>query len=210
MSNILLNLGIRPIVLNYFLPYLGILTENSAVFPYYTGDDVQDHEIFQKGKYSIPNCQAIWTAYPISSPAVRQHFLFYSALESLCYFSLHTEWMSCSDSIGVSAVGLSPEPSQIVRLCATFPNAKLHLGFGNDLTGQVMDCQVPLWLKRKYWQFSYHKGLLYINSGQRTFSIAAEKFSCKTLLGTGSTRHFKKEKPRGGFTSFYEQLRYGN
>ena len=210
MSNILLNLGISPIVLNHFLPHLEILTENSAVFPYYSSDGVQDHEIFQEGRYAIPSCQAAWTAYPRFSPAVRQHFLFYSALESLCYFSLHTEWMNCPDSIAVSAVGLSPKPSQIARLWATFPNAELHFAFGNDLTGQIMDCQVPLWLNRKYWQFSYHQGVLYINNGQRTFSIAAEKFSCKNLLGTGSTRRFKKEKPRGRFTSFYEQLRYAN
>lgn len=210
MSNILLDLGIKPIVLTYFLPYIEILTENSAVFPYYSGDSVEDREIFQEGRYAIPSGQATWTVGPRSPLAVRKHFLFYSALESLCYFSLYTEWMSCPASIAVSAVGLSAKSCQIARLRASFPNAKLHFAFGNDLAAQIMDCQIPLWLNRKYWQFSYDQGLLYIKDGQRTFSIAAEKFSSKNLLGTGTTRRFKKEKPRGGFASFYEQLRYAN
>lgn len=208
MSNILLRLGIRPVVLHYFSPYLETLTEDTATFPYQYNGRIADIEIFQHRKHTIPEGQMAWTVHPPFAPAVNQHFLFYSALESLCFFSLHPRWLHCPASIAVSAIGLSPKLYNFTRLLTTFPNAQLHLAFGNDLPGRLMDCQIPLSLKGRYWHFACHHDLIHINDGWQTCSIAPENFSSTSLLKPGYARRFKKEKPRGGFNSFYEQLQY--
>jgi hypothetical protein len=208
LSNILLRLGIKPTVLNYFLPYLENLTENFAVFPYQHGNNGRPLEVFEKRAHIIPGGQVSWRAHPSFSPAVRHHFLFYSALESLCFFTLHPRWLHCPASIAISAVGLSPEPRYVSRLVTAFPNAQLHFAFGNDLPGTIMDCQIPLWLNQRYWHYDYRQDRVYVNNGLQIFSIMAENFSCASLLGHATGRRFKKERPRGGHASFFEQLKY--
>lgn len=139
---------------------------------------------------------------------VRRHFLFYSAIDALCFCNLHADWLRVPGSCAFSTLGLLPNVDQLKALLQRFPNAIMAGVFDNDLFGRVLDCRIALWLMGKDAPFHYADGMVSCVYRGRPFHIPESEFSLhrfRQVSGLRST--YRTFKPKSGFTSFREMYR---
>jgi hypothetical protein len=211
MNNILSQIGIHHPIQDFFMPWIQVLNERRVLFSFIGADSTQTSEIFECVYHSIPINAGLSLIHPFGDHSVRHHFLFHSALEAVCFFNLHTSWINAPRNLAVSILGLLPQCSQIAQLKAAYPNAKLHMIFGNDIPGRVMDCKILLWTNHLNGSFFHQAEQVHFNNGRQIIAVQEHQFSManfQALSGLRSTS--RTHKPRNGFISFYEQLRYAD
>lgn len=153
--------------------------------------------------------EAVTRSAGVADPVmVRRHFLFYSAIDALCFCNLHPGWLQGPGSCAFSTLGLLPTASQLKALQQRFPNATMAGVFGNDLFGRVLDCRIALWLMGKDARFHYADGIVCCDYRGRPFRIPEPEFSLHRFRQLSGLRSaYRTFKPKSGFTSFREMHR---
>jgi len=148
-----------------------------------------------------------------AEPSVaRQHFLFQTATDALCFCHMHPELLKRPGSNVFTVIGLSPDTMQVQKLAKRYPNARTVGVFDDDLSGRVLDCRVALWLLGRDASFKLDDGEVVFAYREHTFRIVEPSFSLhrfRILTGLRST--YRTFKPRGA-VSFSVMLagRYAN
>lgn len=144
----------------------------------------------------VPTLKAMESA---AEPSVaRQHFLFHTAIDALCFCHMHPELLKRPGSNVFTVIGLSPDAVQVKELAGRYPNARTVGVFDDDLCGRVLDCRVALWLLGRDTVFRLDDGEVVFAHRQNTFRIAEPSFSLyrfRTLTGLRSS--YRTFKPRG-------------
>ncbi len=208
MMPVLSALGIKPAVQDFFAPWLKMTAEEEVGLVYPGGEKSPVWEIISPYGSLVPTTGGVWCAGAEHPLMVRHNFLFYSATEALCFCSLHTRWLSRPGSIVFSALGLLPSVGQIGMLRRRFPNSRLHIVFGSDLPGRVMDCKAALWSKGKNAHFLVQQDGVSVHYLGKTFLIPVPKFSLHRFeRESGLRAGLRTHKPKAGFSSFLEMIR---
>ncbi|MES2446593.1 MAG: hypothetical protein V4546_05390 [Bacteroidota bacterium] len=210
MIPVLSTLGIKPPVQDFFAPWLKVTAKEEIGLVYPGQEKSPVWEIISPYGSLVPTTSGIWCAganYPLMA---RHNFLFYSATEALCFCSMNTHWLARPGSAVFSALGLLPSTAQIGTLRLKFPHARLHVVFGSDLPGRVMDCKAALWSKEKNGHFRVQQDGVAIRYGGKTFLIPEPKFSLHRFeQQSGLRAGLRAHKPKAGFSSFLEMIRAG-
>jgi len=136
----------------------------------------------------------------------RQHFMFHSAIDTLCFCHLYPHLLQKPGSNVFTALGSIPTAGQLQELKRLFPNARTVGVFDDDLCGKVLDCKVSLWQMNRDALFTLIDGKVSFNYKGNTFEIPKEKFSLhrfRTITGIRSS--YRTLKPKG-FVSFASML----
>lgn len=184
---------INPLVLDFFVPW----TDKSA-----NGElSFKSSEINK----SVGFCLA-----GVYDPVmVRHHYLFYSAIEALCFCNLYTGCLERPGSSAFTVLGLLPVAVQIRQLQLYFPNAKVFTVLDNDLLGCALDCKIALWSKNKDAAFYLHKGSMICNYQDSIYRFPEHEFSLHRFQQLSGLRSgIRTFKPKAGFISFAEQHRH--
>lgn len=127
---------------------------------------------------------------------VRQHLLFYSALDALCFCYFQPIWLQRPGSCAFSAIGFQPTSGQVQELKNQLPNARTIGVFDDDLCGKVLDCKVALWLTGRDANFDYAKDMVNIHYRDKEFSIPEPEFSLHRFrMLSGFRSAFRTIKP---------------
>lgn len=132
----------------------------------------------------------------------RQHFLFHTAIDALCFCHLHPNLLSRAGSNVFTVIGLRPTAGQLLELKHRYSNARTVGVFDDDLCGRVLDSKVALWQMGRDASFILDDGMVAFAYRGNTFRVPAPGFSLhrfRTLTGMRST--YRTLKPRG-FVSF--------
>lgn len=139
----------------------------------------------------------------------RQHFLFHTAIDALCFCHLHIHLLDRPGNNIFTAIGLRPTAVQLLEIKRRFPNARTVGVFDDDLCGRVLDCKVALWQMGRDASFMWDGGEVAFTYRCRAFRVPAPDFSLhrfRTLTGMRST--YRTLKPKG-FASFASMLAHG-
>lgn len=132
----------------------------------------------------------------------RQHFLFHTAIDALCFCQSHPNLLSRAGSNVFTVIGLRPTAGQLLELKHRYSNARTVGVFDDDLCGRVLDSKVSLWQMGRDASFILDDGEVAFAYRASTFRVPAPRFSLhrfRTLTGMRST--YRTLKPRG-FVSF--------
>ncbi len=146
------------------------------------------------------------TAGVVEPYMARQHFLFHTALDLLCFCQFYPHWTHNPGTNVFSALGLRPSAGQIQSLRDRFPNARISAVFDDDLSGRVFDCKTALWAINRDASFLLIEGEVHIKYRSSDFRTPADRFSLhrfRTL--TGMRSNFRTIKPKG-YVSFMAML----
>lgn len=156
---------------------------------------------------SIPDNETFPETVGVVEPSMaRQHFLFHTALDLLCFCQFSPHWKHNPGTNVFSALGLWPTTGQIQSLRDRFPNARIIAVFDDDLCGRVLDCKTALWAINRDAPFLLIEGEVHIRYRSTDFRIPADRFSLhrfRTLTGLRS--NFRTIKPKG-YLSFAAML----
>ena len=136
----------------------------------------------------------------------RQHFLFHTARDALCFCQLHIHLLDRPGNNVFTAIRLRPTAARLLELKSRFPNARTVGVFDDDLCGRVLDCKVALWQTGRDASFIWGGGEVAFTYRDRTFRVPEPRFSLhrfRTLTGMRSTYCTLKPK---GFVSFAAML----
>src|SRR3546814_16875479 len=75
----------------------------------------------------------------------RQHCLFHTAIDALCFCHFHPNLLARVGSNVFTVIGLRPTAGQLLELKYGYTNARTIGVFDDDLCGRVLDCKVALW-----------------------------------------------------------------
>ncbi|WP_141202029.1 hypothetical protein [Sphingobacterium cellulitidis] len=128
----------------------------------------------------------------------RQHFLFHTAIDALCFCHLHPRLLARPGSNVFTVIGLKPTAGQLLALGDRYPNARTVGVFDDDLYGRVLDCRVALWLMRRDTVFRLDDGQVTFSHRDSTVRIPVPEFSLhrfRVLTGFRST--YRTVKPKG-------------
>src|SRR5690606_21811961 len=134
-----------------------------------------------------------------AEPSVaRQHFLFHTATDALCFCHLHPHLLKRHGSNVFTVIGLLPDAMQVRELSRRYPNARTMGVFDDDPFGRVLDCRVALWLLDRDTTFCLDGGEVVFAYRENTFRVPEPSFSLhrfRILTGLRST--YRTFKPRG-------------
>jgi len=128
----------------------------------------------------------------------RQHFLFHTAVDALCFCHLHPQLLGRPGSNVFSVIGLLPTAAQLLALGSRYPNARTVGVFDDDLCGRVLDCKVALWLMRRDTAFRLDDGQVIFTHKANRMCVPVPEFSLhrfRMLTGLRST--YRTVKPKG-------------
>ena len=137
---------------------------------------------------------------------VRQHFLFYSTWDILCFCHFHQHLLKNSGSNIFTAIGLNPCSSFIQSFKKQFPNVSTITVFDNNLLGKVLDCKVLMSFLGKDLSFKLQNDKIVFTYNARVFSVSEQLFSLHHFRClTGLRYKLRTIKPKGAI-SFSELL----
>lgn len=137
---------------------------------------------------------------------VRQHFLFYTAIDILCFCHFHQHLLKNNGSNIFSAIGINPCSISICHYAKQFIKVKIITVFDSDLLGKVLDCKVALALLGKETHFKLHQDKLLFTYKGNEFAVDESQFSLNYFfLLTGIRTNHRTIKPKGA-VSFYQLL----
>src|SRR5690606_3898721 len=143
------------------------------------------------------------TAGLIEPVMVRQHFLFYSSADMLCFCHFHQNLLKNPGHNIFTAIGLNPCINFLLQLKSQFPKAKIVNVFDNDLLGKVMDCKVVLAYLGQQASFKLLKGQLSFSYKGNEFTVPASFFSLHRFrMLTGIRSNHRTLKPKGAISFF--------
>lgn len=164
--------SIDPKLLNYFSPWMDCSIPEKVTF--------------------------LETAGLVEPSMARQHFLFHTAFDLLCFCHFYPHWTHSPGSNVFSVLGLRPSAVQIQSFRNRFPNARTIAVFDDDLCGRVLDCKTALWAINRDASFLLLEGEIHIRYRSTDFRIPAERFSLHQFRGfTGMRSNFRTIKPKG-------------
>lgn len=138
----------------------------------------------------------------------RQHFLFYTAIDALCFCHLHPQLLGRPGSNVFTVIGLLPTAPQLLALRYRYPNARTVGVLNDDLCGRVLDCKVALWLMRRDTGFILVDGEVVFTYRDRTYRVPEPRFSLHRFrVLTGLRSAYRTIKPKGA-VSFSAMLAY--
>lgn len=138
----------------------------------------------------------------------RQHFLFHTAIDALCFCHLHPQLLGRPGSNVFTVIGLLPTAPQLLVLRSRYPNARTVGVFDDDLCGRVLDCKVALWLMRRDVVFRLDDGQVVLSHGGKPLRIPVPGFSLHRFrVLTGLRSDYRTIKPKGA-VSFSAMLAY--
>jgi hypothetical protein len=149
--------------------------------------------------YSNPDrITFIGTAGMIEPNMARQHFLFHTATDALCFCHFYSHWIQKPGNNVFTALGQKPNSNQIQTLKKRFPNARFVGVFDDDLFGRVLDCKTTLWLMDRDASFILAESEVAVKYKGNIFRISAEQFSLHRFrLITGTRSNYRTIKPKG-------------
>src|SRR3546814_1004057 len=139
----------------------------------------------------------------------RQHCLFHTAIDALCFCHFHPNLLARVGSNVFTVIGLRPTAGQLLELKYGYTNARTIGVFDDDLCGRVLDCKVALWQMARDASFILDDGMVAFAYRGSDFLVPAPRFSLhrfRTLTGMRST--YRTLKPRG-FVSFTTMVEIG-
>jgi len=137
---------------------------------------------------------------------VRQHFLFYTLMDVLCFCHFHPYLLKNRGSNIFTAIGFRPCQTYILHLKERFPNARFVAVFDDNLLGRVLDCIVLLAYIGKECSFKILNGEVLFNYKDQDFVVTESVFSLHRFrLLTGIRSNFRTIKPKGA-VSFIQLL----
>lgn len=146
------------------------------------------------------------TAGVVEPYMARQHLLFHTTIDVLCFCHLYPHLLSRQGNNVFTALGLLPNAEQIQVLKKRFPNARMVGVFDDDLCGRVLDCKVTLWKRYKDVSFTLIDKRVFFEYRGNNFDIPESKFSLHRLRTiTGIRSSYRTIKPKG-FVSFTSML----
>lgn len=134
----------------------------------------------------------------------RQHFLFHTQDDLLCFCHLYPHWSARPGNNVFTALGLTPSTDQLQDLMKRFPNARFVGVFDNDILGNALDCKILLWQRSKDIQFTLFQDHILFSFRGEEYKVPIAKFSVnsfKTLTGIRSTYRTIKPKKYISFIS---------
>ncbi|WP_262245796.1 hypothetical protein [Parapedobacter soli] len=143
-------------------------------------------------------CSLTGTAGTLEPSMARQHFLFHTAMDTLCFCQLHPKLLERPGSNVFTAIGLWPTASRMLELKTLFPNARTVGVFDDDLCGRVLDCKVALWQMRRDASFFLHNHKVTIIYRNSIFNVPVPNFSLHRFRKvTGMRSTYRTVKPKG-------------
>lgn len=176
--------SIDPKLLDYFSPWIDCSIPDRVTFPE--------------------------TAGVVEPYMARQHFLFHTAPDLLCFCQFYPHWTHNPGTNVFSALGLWPTTEQVQSLRDQFPNARIIAVFDDDLSGRVLDCKTALWAMNRDASFKLIEDEVHIRYRSTDFRIPTDRFSLhrfRTL--TGMRSNFRTIKPNG-YLSFAAMLAHNH
>lgn len=146
------------------------------------------------------------TAGVVEPIMARQHFLFHTAIDVLCFCHVYPKWLGVQGNNIFTALGLHPTTEQLKILMERFPNARLIGVFDDDVCGRVLDCKINLFQMGRDASFRLVKSEIFFKYKDKTFRVSVDRFSLhhfRRLTGIRST--YRTMKPKG-FVSFVSML----
>lgn len=132
----------------------------------------------------------------------RQHFLFHTAVDALCFCHFHPNLLARAGSNVFTVIGLRPTAGQLLELKHRYSNAKTVGVFDDDLCGRVLDYKVALWQMGRDASFILDDGMVSFAYRGSAFRVPAPRFSLHRFrMLTGMRSTYRTLKPRG-FVSF--------
>jgi len=177
--------GIDPKVLDFFAPWLEKTANGSWTF--------------------VPQGGIAGLLQPVM---VRQHLLFYSAFDVLCFCHFQPIWLQRPGSCAFSAIECHPTSGQLLEMKNQMPNARTIGVFDDDLCGKVLDCKVALWLMGRDADFDYAEGTVTIDYRNTLLRIPEPEFSLHRFrIISGFRSSFRTIKPHVhiSFTTMFAQ-----
>ncbi|MGO3305171.1 MAG: hypothetical protein ACTILG_00685 [Sphingobacterium sp.] len=128
----------------------------------------------------------------------RQHFLFHTAIDALCFCHLHPQLLGRPGSNVFTVIGLLPTATQLLALRYRYPNARTVGVFDDDLCGKVLDCKAALWLMRRDTVFRLDDGQVVFSHRGGQLRIPVPEFSLHRFrVLTGLRSAYRTIKPKG-------------
>lgn len=200
-----LNIDIE--VINYFASWISYANNGEIIFDYTFASQVESQELVSNNGMLVPSTNGLWLAGNYNSALVSHMFMFTSAIEALCFCSLNKFWISKPGYAIFVSFGLLPTIQQILTLPSAFPNARIHTVFGSDLTGQVLDCKIALWIKGRNAAFFFAEGEVMVNYKSATYKIPVPKLSLNHFEKlTGLRANTRTHKPLLKYASYLDQV----
>lgn len=97
----------------------------------------------------VPQTGALWIAGNRNYHLIRQVFICSSAMEAICFFSVHFSAYTHTGNLLFLATGLTPNEEQFQFIRKQFKNRKIALVMGNDFLGRVSDIKILGGIKQK-------------------------------------------------------------
>ncbi len=157
--------------------------------------------------FNLINSSSYVATLGLIEPAmVRQHFLFYSTWDILCFCQFHQHLLKNPGSNIFTAIGFNPCSNSIQSFKKQFPNASTITVFDNNLLGKVLDCKVLLSFLGKNLSFKIQNDKIVFIYNARVFSVSEQLFSLHHFRSlTGFRYKLRTIKPKGAI-SFSELL----
>lgn len=128
----------------------------------------------------------------------RQHYLFHTAMDALCFCQLHPHLLEKPGSNVFTAIGSRPTAAQLLGLKHRLPNARTVGVFDDDLCGRVLDCKVALWQMRRDASFRLDGQEIMFTYGGSPYRIPLPLFSLHRFrTATGFRSAYRTAKPNG-------------
>lgn len=131
----------------------------------------------------------------------RQHFLFYTAMDALCFCHFYRQLLKNPGSNVFSAIGFNPCTEKLRQLKLQFPNARTIGVFDNTVLGRVLDCKVVLAHRKQEVSFVLIDGAVLFSYKGKDFVVPEAVFSLHRFrVLTGIRSNYRAIKPKGAIS----------
>ena len=198
-------LGLKPEVIKLFTPFFQY-TDGRLIF-HYSNTVVESWALEW---HRVPSTSEFWLANADHPNLITDLYISYSAAELICFISQRSFLLKHRDQLAFASVGLFPSSAQVVVLKSTFPLARWHLIFDNNLVGRITNAAIATWFKGRSVSFQVSDEQVLINYCNKPFVIESGIFSLSQFERiTGLRAGMRTHKPLRGLTSFIE-LQFAN
>jgi hypothetical protein len=191
------------------LTKLGVPSELQAYFDlrelrFNYGDE---QEVFGPGFHLVPLTSDLWMtgSYPATELIITS-----SAMEAIAYMALNA-WRHPPDgSLSFIALGLRPQPEQLLWINRYCLKRKITLVFPNDLCGRLADIVIAAGIRNKQVRPVWKDGNVRLTMKNVAFDLLPEKISLNTFEKTCALRTGIRTRKPGRFNTFLDQLQHDN
>lgn len=165
-----------------------------------------DFEYYTFQGHQVPVSQDLWIAGNQNHHLIRRVFICNSAMEAICFFSIHFSAYNHAGNLLFVATGLTPNDQQLQFIRDKFGPKKIALVMGNDLLGRVSDIKIAAGIKQRPVSIatSGDQIIVFLNNKQYVFD--QDKLTLNALEKSSGLRSgLRTFKPKI-YSTFLEQL----